>query len=66
MVYLHFACVLGHIGTAVLTINKCEDATFLIALKNEFRFPTSNSNASCFVVVGKLRCCVFIGYLNIL
>lgn len=65
MVYLHSACVLSQIATAVLnkgcvskcmTINKCEDATFLIDLKNEFRFPTSNSNASCFVLVCKLRC----------
>ena len=69
MAHLYSACVLVHTATAVLnkesvfkcmTINKCEDATFLIDLKNEFRFPNSNSNASCFVLVGKLRCfCVF-------
>ena len=65
MICLHSARVLRHIATAVLnkecvfkcmTINKREDATFLIDLKNEFRFPTSNSNASCFVLVCKLRC----------
>ena len=52
MVYLHSACVLGHIVAAVLnkecvvkciTINKREDATFLIDLKMNSGFPLARA-----------------------